>query len=301
MVTARPNGFIAPCIPTLAAEPPSGPDWVHEIKHDGYRLIVRGASPLVRLFTRRGFDWTDRYPTIAAAAAKLAARSFTIDGEAVVCGTDGIAVFDALHRRHKASDAIVYSMAMICGRGRSASGRRGWRSFWTPRPAPSSSMSTPTGTAPPCSGTPANWGSKASCRNGWGRPTDQGRLVTGSRSRTRTAQRCGGRARDDGNDGRFGTASCSGRPDPGRSAGASASTDLSDGPGTGQSAAPGLSLDPAPSTGSRSPVGPAGDRSTAASGPALGPAGRGRTWATERTRSRGSALRAERSKRRGSR
>jgi bifunctional non-homologous end joining protein LigD len=50
---------------------------------------VRGASLLVRLFTRRGFDWTDRYPAIAEAAAKLTARSFTIDGEAVVCGPDG--------------------------------------------------------------------------------------------------------------------------------------------------------------------------------------------------------------------
>jgi ATP-dependent DNA ligase len=48
MVTVRPDGFVEPCIPILAAKPPSG-RWVHEIKHDGYRLIVRGARPLVRL------------------------------------------------------------------------------------------------------------------------------------------------------------------------------------------------------------------------------------------------------------
>ena len=113
MVTARPNGFIAPCIPTRAAKPPAGPDWVHEIKHDGYRLIVRGVSPLVRLFTRRGFDWTDRYPAIVEAAERLGAKSFTIDGEAVVCGPDGVAVFDALHRRHKASDAILYAFDLL--------------------------------------------------------------------------------------------------------------------------------------------------------------------------------------------
>jgi bifunctional non-homologous end joining protein LigD len=53
----------------------------------------------VRLFTRRGYDWTERYPAIAAAAAKLKARSFTLDGEAVVGGADGVAMFDALHRR----------------------------------------------------------------------------------------------------------------------------------------------------------------------------------------------------------
>jgi ATP dependent DNA ligase domain len=65
MVTIRADGFIEPCIPTLAANPPSGPGWVHEIKHDGYRLIVRRDGGTARLFTRRGHDWTDRYPAIA--------------------------------------------------------------------------------------------------------------------------------------------------------------------------------------------------------------------------------------------
>jgi ATP-dependent DNA ligase len=101
----RTDGFIDPCIPTLAAKPPAGPDWVHEIKHDGYRLIVRRDGDAVHLFTRRGYDWTDRYPAIAAAAGKLRAQSFTVDGEAVVVGADGVAVFDALHRRHKVSEA----------------------------------------------------------------------------------------------------------------------------------------------------------------------------------------------------
>jgi bifunctional non-homologous end joining protein LigD len=113
MVTARPNGFIQPCIPTRAAKPPSGPGWVHEIKHDGYRLIVRRDGPAVHLFTRRGYEWTDRYPAIAAAAAKLRAKSFTLDGEAVVVGHDGVAVFDALHRRHKASEALLYAFDLL--------------------------------------------------------------------------------------------------------------------------------------------------------------------------------------------
>jgi bifunctional non-homologous end joining protein LigD len=85
----RTDGFIEPCIPTLAAQPPAGPDWVHEIKHDGYRLIVRRDGDMVRLFTRRGHDWTDRYPAIASAVAKLRAKSFTIDGEAAVVGAPG--------------------------------------------------------------------------------------------------------------------------------------------------------------------------------------------------------------------
>jgi len=52
---------------------------VHEIKHDGYRLIVRREGTTVRLFTRRGHDWSYRYPAITAAAAKLRAKSFTMD------------------------------------------------------------------------------------------------------------------------------------------------------------------------------------------------------------------------------
>jgi bifunctional non-homologous end joining protein LigD len=108
----RADGFVAP-IPALAAQPPSGPDWAHEVKHDGYRLIVRRDGKAVRLFTRRGHDWTDRYPAIAAAAEKLRARSFTLDGEAVVSGADGIGIFDALHRRHRATDAMLYAFDLL--------------------------------------------------------------------------------------------------------------------------------------------------------------------------------------------
>src|SRR6516165_7204612 len=75
-----PEGFVEPCIPIRATRPPSGPDWIHEIKHDGYRLIVRRDGDNVRLYTRRGYDWSDRYPAISRAAAKLRARSFTLDG-----------------------------------------------------------------------------------------------------------------------------------------------------------------------------------------------------------------------------
>jgi hypothetical protein len=89
------------------------PDWVQEIKHDGYRLIVRRDGEMVRLFTRRGYDWTDRYPAITRAAATLRGKSFTIDGEAAVCGPDGIAVFDSLHRRHKATDALLFGFDLL--------------------------------------------------------------------------------------------------------------------------------------------------------------------------------------------
>jgi bifunctional non-homologous end joining protein LigD len=68
MVRVRSSGFVEPCIPTRAYKVPSGPDWVHEIKHDGYRLQVRRVGDQVRLFTRRGYDWSHRYPAIARTA-----------------------------------------------------------------------------------------------------------------------------------------------------------------------------------------------------------------------------------------
>src|SRR5580704_16036914 len=96
--TGRQNGYVPPCIPTRAYKAPSGPGWVHEIKHDGYRLQVRREGEAVRLFTRRGHDWSGRYPAIAVTAMLLRAKSFTLDGEAVVCGPDGVAIFDVFHR-----------------------------------------------------------------------------------------------------------------------------------------------------------------------------------------------------------
>src|SRR5271154_5689985 len=109
----RSDGFVDPCIPARAPKPPAGPGWVHEIKHDGYRLIVRRDGLTVRLFTRNGYDWTERYPAIAAAASKLLVKSFTLDGEAVVCGADGVAVFDALHRRGRVGEAILQAFDLL--------------------------------------------------------------------------------------------------------------------------------------------------------------------------------------------
>ena len=60
MIVRRPSGFIAPCQPSKVAQPPSGPLWVHEIKHDGYRLMVRRDGSRIRCFTRNGHDWADR-------------------------------------------------------------------------------------------------------------------------------------------------------------------------------------------------------------------------------------------------
>jgi bifunctional non-homologous end joining protein LigD len=67
----------------------------------------------VRLFTRRGFDWTERYPRISAAVAALPAASATIDGEAVCCDDAGIAVFDKLHSRAHDREAFLYAFDLL--------------------------------------------------------------------------------------------------------------------------------------------------------------------------------------------
>ena len=84
MIVRRPSGFIEPCLPSKVTRPSSGPLWVHEIKHDGYRLMVRRDGLRVRCFTRNGHDWADRFPAIVDAAQRIKAQSFLIDGEAVI-------------------------------------------------------------------------------------------------------------------------------------------------------------------------------------------------------------------------
>ena len=78
-----------PCIPTKATKVPDRPEWIHEVKHDGYRLIVQRDGKRVRLFTRNGHDWLSRYPLIREAALRNRNTSFVVDGEAVLLGVDG--------------------------------------------------------------------------------------------------------------------------------------------------------------------------------------------------------------------
>ena len=98
-----------PCIPTRGTAVPAGPDWIHEIKHDGYRLIVQRQGKRVRLFTRGGHDWSDHYPLIVEAALRNRATSFVIDGEAVLLGVDGVSDFDGLHSRRHDAEVQLYA------------------------------------------------------------------------------------------------------------------------------------------------------------------------------------------------
>lgn len=73
-----------PCIPSRGTRVPNHRDWIHEVKHDGFRLIVARDNNRVRLFTRNGHDWTDRYPLIVETALRIRSRQFVLDGEAVL-------------------------------------------------------------------------------------------------------------------------------------------------------------------------------------------------------------------------
>jgi len=85
------------CLLTKATTVPAGPDWLHEIKYDGYRLRLERDGDNLRLITRGGHDWTSRYPWIVEAARKVRQQRFVLDGEAVILGLDGVSDFNALH------------------------------------------------------------------------------------------------------------------------------------------------------------------------------------------------------------
>jgi bifunctional non-homologous end joining protein LigD len=112
-----PTSKFAPCLPTGAARVPDKPEWIHEIKHDGYRLIVQREGQRVRLFTRNGHDWSDRFPRIVEAALRNRNSNFVLDGEAVLLGVDGISDFNGLHSRRHDAEVEFYAFDMLVSDG----------------------------------------------------------------------------------------------------------------------------------------------------------------------------------------
>jgi bifunctional non-homologous end joining protein LigD len=108
-----PAGFIAPCLPTKTDKLPSGDLWLHEIKHDGFRVIARKDGDRVRLYSRPGNDMTRRFPLIAEALARLRSRSCIIDGEAVACDHNGLASFERIRYRQHDGDVFLYAFDLI--------------------------------------------------------------------------------------------------------------------------------------------------------------------------------------------
>jgi bifunctional non-homologous end joining protein LigD len=97
--------------------PPSGPGWIHEIKHDGFRILARRGPVGARLITPNGNDFTHRFPFIEMAVKSLPVRSCLIDGEAVVCDENGLAVFELIrgHRTHASAVLCAFDLLELDG------------------------------------------------------------------------------------------------------------------------------------------------------------------------------------------
>jgi bifunctional non-homologous end joining protein LigD len=102
-----------PCIRSRGTKVPAGPNWIHEIKYDGYRVVIQREGKRARLLTRNGHDWTDRYPLIIEAALRNRQTSFVLDGEAVLLGVDGVSDFNGLHSRHHDDEVQLYAFDIL--------------------------------------------------------------------------------------------------------------------------------------------------------------------------------------------
>jgi len=107
---AKLPGDIGVQLATLAGTPPVGPDWLFEIKFDGYRIVAVLDQGNVRLFSRNRLDWTSRLLQLADAVGELNARSAVLDGEAVVQNAAGVTDFQSLQEALSAGETgkIVY-------------------------------------------------------------------------------------------------------------------------------------------------------------------------------------------------
>src|ERR1700730_11593550 len=101
------------CIPTRGTKVPDTPDWLHEIKYDGYRLRLEREGDRVRLITRGGYTWAGGHPGVVEAALKDRFKQFVIDGEAVVLGVDGVADLDAPHSRRHDDEVQLYGFDIL--------------------------------------------------------------------------------------------------------------------------------------------------------------------------------------------
>ncbi|TPK15145.1 ATP-dependent DNA ligase [Mesorhizobium sp. B2-5-9] len=103
--------FIEPLMPTLVEKPPEGDSWIHEVKFDGYRSQIVKDEGGVRIFTRRGLDWTAKYRDLAKAAGDLDVESAIIDGEIIVLNDAGLSDFGALRKAITSRQHDLYFVA----------------------------------------------------------------------------------------------------------------------------------------------------------------------------------------------
>ncbi len=110
-IKANYPGFIEPALATSIDKVPSGKRWIHEIKFDGYRAQVHLRDAAIKVFTRRGNDWTKRFRKIAADAWHIGAGSAIIDGEVVIPAEDGTTDFSVLQNELKGGSKRIVMVA----------------------------------------------------------------------------------------------------------------------------------------------------------------------------------------------
>jgi bifunctional non-homologous end joining protein LigD len=112
-----PAGFIPPARPLLTTKPRSGPEWIHEVKFDGYRLLALKDAARVILWSRYATDYSDTFMRIAEAVRSLPIDNALIDGEAVVFRPDGHSDFTALRTNRGAAEAsfVAYDLLRFQG------------------------------------------------------------------------------------------------------------------------------------------------------------------------------------------
>jgi bifunctional non-homologous end joining protein LigD len=103
-------------LPRPAKVPPAGPGWIHEIKHDGFRIMAVRDGGTVRLITRNGHDFAKRFPLAAAAIAALPVGSCLIDGEAIACDDNGLAVFDLIRYGRRPVSLCAFDLLELDGK-----------------------------------------------------------------------------------------------------------------------------------------------------------------------------------------
>jgi ATP-dependent DNA ligase len=179
-----------PCLTRLAKQPPAGPGWIHEIKHDGFRIIAQREAGSARLITRNGHDLSGRFPLILAAVAALPVQSCAVDGEAIACDERDLSVFEMIRWRQHDNAVTLCAFDLL-----ELDGEDLRREPIEVRKVPSKdycvaldqvSHSTAISKSTARSlRTGLRSVVKASCRSALGRRTDQAAAIVGSRSRPR--------------------------------------------------------------------------------------------------------------------
>ena len=170
-------------MPRLAKEPRAGPGWIHEIKHDGFRIIALPDGKRTRLL-RTGHDFSARFPLIVEAVGALPVHSCIIDGEAIVTNDEGLAVFDLIreHRGHAAAELCAFDLLELDGedhrRARLEERKRALAILGRFQPGVVlNEFFEGDGTI--IFSMLATLAAKASCRNGWARRTNPAARRTG--------------------------------------------------------------------------------------------------------------------------